>query len=636
MNQTNPMVTVLMSVFNGEQYLREAIDSILNQTFTDFEFIIIDDGSTDGTLDIIRGYTDPRIMLRIYRKNVGLYISLNSGLDISRGKYVARMDADDISMPDRLAKQVAFLESNPEIGVCGTWYKVFGIFNIDCFSLPTDYETIKANLFFGNSIGHPTVMMRKASLNNYGLRYNSTYLHAADYELWVECSLRFSVVNIPEVLLHYRVSPTSIGQVYNNSQSKTVMDVQKNNLKRLGIIDVDETTMKLHWNITNNDGDFSNKDFVMRAYTWLHRIQTANQEKQLYPEPYFSDVLAKKWQEICRLAQQYDASWESKNKKLNRPKVTVLMPVYNCMQYLREAIESILNQTFTDFEFLIIDDGSIDKSVEIIKSYNDSRIRLEENGQNLGLITTLNKGLDLAKGEFIARMDADDISMPERLAKQVALMDHYQEIGICGTWYKIFGRINCECFTRPTDYKAIQADLFMNNSLGHPTVMMRMDLLDKFGLRYDSAHVHAEDYGLWVKCSVLFPIVNIPEVLLHYRVPVNSIGQTYSEKQKQTVQQIHKNNLEKLGMTDLNEEILQLHQHIVYHDGDFSSKDFIMKSFAWLRWIHAANQEKQCYPEPQFSRLLNDKWREFCRRAQGLDPSFALVRNSLLEHESGN
>ena len=114
------------------------------------------------------------------------------------------------------------------------------------------------------------------------------------------------------------------------------------------------------------------------------------------------------------------------------PKVTVLMPVYNCEKYLRESIESILNQTFKDFEFLIINDGSSDKSAEIVESYNDNRINFVQNEKNIGLAASLNRGLDIAKGEYIARMDADDISLPERLEKQVRFMETNPQIGICG------------------------------------------------------------------------------------------------------------------------------------------------------------------------------------------------------------
>ncbi len=121
------------------------------------------------------------------------------------------------------------------------------------------------------------------------------------------------------------------------------------------------------------------------------------------------------------------------------PKVTVLMPVYNAEKYLKTAIESILKQTFSDFELLIINDGSTDGSEEIIRSFNDKRIRLFNNEQNLGIIKTLNKGLNLAKGEYIIRMDADDISLPDRLELQVKYMEENPGIGISGTQARIFG-----------------------------------------------------------------------------------------------------------------------------------------------------------------------------------------------------
>ncbi|MDQ3072975.1 MAG: glycosyltransferase family 2 protein, partial [Bacteroidota bacterium] len=122
LKRSGPLVTVLTSVYNGEEYLREAIESILNQSFTDYEFLIVNDGSTDKTAEILAGYFDPRIRIIHNNKNKGLSFSLNSGLEASFGVYVARQDADDISLRDRLRKQVDFMEKNPQIHVCGTWF----------------------------------------------------------------------------------------------------------------------------------------------------------------------------------------------------------------------------------------------------------------------------------------------------------------------------------------------------------------------------------------------------------------------------------------------------------------------------------------------------------------------------------
>jgi glycosyltransferase involved in cell wall biosynthesis len=137
----SPYVTVLMPVYNTEMYLKEAIDSILNQTFRDFEFIVINDGSTDSTSDIIESYSDPRIIYLQNEKNLGVATSLNKGLSIAKGTYIARMDGDDVSRCDRLEKQVAFMDANPEIGVCGTWLETIGDRN-EVWSPPRNHDQI--------------------------------------------------------------------------------------------------------------------------------------------------------------------------------------------------------------------------------------------------------------------------------------------------------------------------------------------------------------------------------------------------------------------------------------------------------------------------------------------------------------
>lgn len=301
-----------------------------------------------------------------------------------------------------------------------------------------------------------------------------------------------------------------------------------------------------------------------------------------------------------------------------KPRVTVLMPVYNGEEYVGEALDSILGQTCTDFEFLVIDDGSTDGSAGIIQGYEDPRIRFEQNGKNLGLVATLNKGLDLAQGTYVARMDCDDISLPERLQTQVEFMDGHLDVGVCGTWYETFGHGVRDVHSKmyfPVDYETIKAKLFFNSYLGHPTVMMRMASLNKYGLRYDPAQRYAEDYGLWITCSFLFPIVNIPKVLLRYRVSAASICQRNREEQRKTVSEIHKANIKRLGIGDVDEEVLKVHEHIVYMDGDFADGRLRMKAKSWLQRLKDANQIAKCYPEPYFSKVLAQKENGISKRS---------------------
>ena len=214
----------------------------------------------------------------------------------------------------------------------------------------------------------------------------------------------------------------------------------------------------------------------------------------------------------------------------NNPKVTVLMPVYNGEKYLREAIDSILNQTFTDFEFLIINDGSTDSSVEIINSYDDSRIRLIHNEKNLKLVASLNKGMDLARGKYIARMDCDDISLPDRIEKQVIFMDENPDIVVTGTWVENID-INGDFINivKPPVGGDMESLYWRPSPLIHPSVMMQKNIIEKY--KYDLAFMHAEDYELWLRISKKYKIDNIPEVLLKYRIHNCNISKIYRKEQ---------------------------------------------------------------------------------------------------------
>jgi len=203
--KSNPKVTVLMSVFNGEKYLREAIDSILNQTFKDFEFIIINDASTDKTLRILNDYNDPRIIIYNNKKNIGLTKSLNIGLRMAKGKYIARQDADDISTHDRLEKEVHFLEKHKNHAVVGTSAKIIDKDNviIQLLDRPAKDEQIRKVLEIRNCINHGSAMIRRTHLNEVG-QYDENMLRSQDYDLWLRLSKKYRLANLSEYLYLWR------------------------------------------------------------------------------------------------------------------------------------------------------------------------------------------------------------------------------------------------------------------------------------------------------------------------------------------------------------------------------------------------------------------------------------------------
>ena len=200
-----PVLSVLMSVYNGEKYLNLAVDSILKQTFKDFEFIIINDGSIDRTREILESYQDERIVL-IHQENNGLTRALNKGLSLAKGEFIARMDADDSCKPERLEKQVAYLREKPEIVLLGS-----NCFNVDGegtligqSDLPTDAVQIKWNLLFYNCLRHSTVMFRRKEVKKIG-GYKSTICYAQDYDLWLRIAERYPIACLKDPLIYYRV-----------------------------------------------------------------------------------------------------------------------------------------------------------------------------------------------------------------------------------------------------------------------------------------------------------------------------------------------------------------------------------------------------------------------------------------------
>src|SRR3989344_7907586 len=201
----------------------------------------------------------------------------------------------------------------------------------------------------------------------------------------------------------------------------------------------------------------------------------------------------------------------------NNPMVTVLMPVYNGERYLRQYIESILNQAYKDYELLIIDDASTDTSRKIIHSYHDPRIRLIENTGNLGLIKTLNHGLSLAKGDYIARQDQDDISHPMRLEKQVGYLNSHPEIVLLGTRIDTIDQKGRKSesygYSTASSEDAIYWQLMFTNPFAHPSVMMRATTVRAIG-GYDEYFIDCEDYDLFSRLTHAHKTTNLNEALL--------------------------------------------------------------------------------------------------------------------------
>lgn len=252
------------------------------------------------------------------------------------------------------------------------------------------------------------------------------------------------------------------------------------------------------------------------------------------------------------------------------PLVSIVVPVYNAEKYLNEAVESILDQTYKNIELILINDGSQDKTEEIIISWLnlDKRIKYYKNEENKGIIYTLNKALNLAQGIYIARMDADDICLPNRIFEQVTFMEKNEEVALCSTYaffFKNNNKLIKKKFGGYLNPEEIKVQLIFKDYILHPTVMFRKKIIEKYDLKYNALDKNVEDYGLWIKVAKVGKIATLPVIGLNYRCLSSSI--TSSETLKKIDQ--YKNNLKNLYNREfkdyfgtLSDEELDIHVEI--------------------------------------------------------------------------
>ena len=282
-----PAVSVVMPVYNCEQYVSLAIESILKQSFTDFEFIIIDDGSTDRSPEIIRQFHDQRINFIGNAMNHGNYPVRNQGMELAKGKYICVMDADDISEPERLKIQFQFMEKNPEVGICGTFIRnipsnIIPRFIIDC-------EQLRVAFLYNNYCSHPSLMMRKDCLNRYNLRYNEEYKYSADFDLCSRTLRYFEIQNIPYVLLQYRRHSGQISYAKYAEQERYADMIRISQLIDILGFELEEIPVLLHLKLMKKK-PLSDYQKVM-VLQWINRLLERNQQIRYFNQKILEQFL---------------------------------------------------------------------------------------------------------------------------------------------------------------------------------------------------------------------------------------------------------------------------------------------------------------------------------------------------------
>jgi len=345
-----PKVSVIMTTYNGEKYVAKAIQSILNQTLKDFELVVVDDGSTDNTVSIIKKLRDqdPRIQFFQNEKNQGISFSTNRAIEKSVAPYIAPLDQDDIAEPNRLQIEFDFMEKHPDFGFVGGWTSLIDEYDR---SLRVTYKStltplmIPGTLLFVNCFDNGSTMIRKEALPNGEVYRNMS--PAQDYDLWLRIDTKWKMWNMPYVFLNYRIHPNNTSTVQRIKRKEVVRTMLREALMRIGIEPTEEE-LDIHYTSDMYYGEhllqfFDNRD------AWLQKVKKQNDIVQYYDRKAFEQVVALRWLNTCSKNTQlglrtWKRFWQSElskelNKKENLGKlVTFLALCYLKKDYLKRPL----------------------------------------------------------------------------------------------------------------------------------------------------------------------------------------------------------------------------------------------------------------------------------------------------------
>ena len=493
----NPKVSIVIPVYNGSDYLREAIDSALAQTYPNIEIIVVNDGSDDvGKTERIALSYGKKIHY-FSKKNGGVATALNLAISEMTGDYFSWLSHDDAYYPNKISEQIGFFNTQSE--------------TIDL--VYSDVAYIDKNSKFLSSTNHQknhriddlnrgiypvlkgiangcSMLTRKKTFEKIGL-FDETLKTASDYDMWFRifrvCNIRYLAKVLIKSRLHEKQGTRTCAAYLEESNALWIGFFKK--LTQEEILAFNDSLFSFYFEMA--------RQMRLSAYAKASAFAM----------------------ELARIEYGTHA-----------PKVSVIMPCFNTAQFLIQAIDSILTQTYPDLELIVINDASSDGSRKILESFQEKnfRIRVFTNEQNKGISESMNVGLQQARGEYVARMDSDDIALPEKIAKQVQFLDTHADFGICSV--NLLG-IDKEgaavpgTFYPPTDVPINWLFLWKNPIPNAPT-MYRKSILE--GIAFDKKFSVSEDYDFLCKLILITKVHKINDVLYHYRIHRHSMFQKYA------------------------------------------------------------------------------------------------------------
>lgn len=498
--------------------------SVLHQTYPPYEVLVCDDGSTDDTEQVVRSIEDPRIRWINGPHSGRPAVPRNRGIDVCGGDWVAFLDSDDVWLPERLETQVSALSGTQLGAICSNAYREVGGVRVGILIHETRGILGFGDLVRDNKVVCSSMLVARQVLHRTGGFPESTALRVGeDFCLWMKVSKITPIGFVDEPLVIYRDEPLSSVRLGSPSLIQLRLHVLEEymrwrirqgairsfaDLGAICLIRVLQVSKGCYFRLRSNLGRM--------RHSLLGSI-----ERSIIPEP-LSTVDA-----------------DLQNPALQSPAVSVLLPMHNASAFVRSAVNSILEQSYVDFELIVVDDASTDGSCAVIDSIADRRIVRINFTENRGIVCALNAALEKAKGRYIARMDADDIALPDRLRQQVEFLDVHRDAALVGGWIEGFGNVRRRYVHRyPTSFDEIRATLLFSNPFAHPTVMMRRDRLDELKYLYSPETPYVEDWELWSRLVRVGTAANLPNVLLRYRIHAASSSRRFTALQRRSQRQL--------------------------------------------------------------------------------------------------
>lgn len=492
-------ISTVIPTYNRANFIAEAVDSVLNQKLPrgwNLEVIVVDDGSTDNTATVLKKYGVKIKYLKL--KHSGKPATpRNVAIKAATGTIIAFQDSDDLWAEDKLIKQLPLFD-NADVVFSFGQAEIIDTKGNNTGQLVVDEKTLVSaknfeDMLQQNPVSTLTVMARKEAIIAVGGFNEADELRAIeDYDLWLRIAARYpnSLRPIKDTLAYYRRHDQNI------SRGDTLKGI--------------------------ND--------AIRIYDFAWQNKSLTNEQRIVLQKYIS--------QINGTYNDYTNQYTPKNV----PELSVIMSVFNGQRFLKQAIDSVLSQTYKDFEFIIVDDGSTDNSADIIRGYNDSRIRLIQQ-TNHGLVASLNTAIGLSRGMYIARMDADDVSLPKRFERELTWLKADRKRGLVSTFFEHLdyktGKPNGTIVVHAPKHTDLRRALYTVNPFAHGASMFRKKAAVGVGL-YKANYWPAEDYDLWRRIAKKWRVGLIPEILFGYRVNnPGSISQSKNYEQTRLVAKIH-------------------------------------------------------------------------------------------------